>query len=113
MDAKVVGQLLKGPVGTSVRVKGQKREGGALNTYEVTLKRVLPSYGSADYEGAQFSLLCSYKSTNTDAEGVVSRLGGLCARLAPESVPEESGGRLASLSRARSLSHILKSLDAG
>ncbi len=61
MDAKVVGQLLKGPVGTSVRVKGQKREGGALNSYEVMLKRVLPSYGSADYEGAQFSCFARTK----------------------------------------------------
>ena len=42
LDAKAVAQLLRGPVGTSVRIKVQKRDGTTPRAYDVTLRRALP-----------------------------------------------------------------------
>ncbi len=41
LDAKAVAQLLRGPVGTSVRIKVQKRDGTTPRAYDVTLRRAL------------------------------------------------------------------------
>jgi len=50
LNVKDVGQLLKGPVGTSVRLKCHNRDGGKVHPYEVILKRALPWAGDADYD---------------------------------------------------------------
>ena len=42
LDAKAVGKMLRGPVGTSVRIKVQKREGTTPRAYDVTLRRAAP-----------------------------------------------------------------------
>ena len=50
LNVKDVGRLLKGPVGTSVRLKCHNRDGGTVRPYEVILKHALPLAGDADYE---------------------------------------------------------------
>jgi C-terminal processing protease CtpA/Prc len=42
LDAKAVGKMLRGPVGTSVRIKVQKRDGTTPRAYDVTLRRAAP-----------------------------------------------------------------------
>ena len=42
LDARAVGKMVRGPVGTSVRIKVQKRDGTTPRAYDVTLRRAAP-----------------------------------------------------------------------